>query len=177
MKYFIRKADLDDCAEIEKLIALSARKLSINDYSREQMEGALQGAFGVDTQLIRDGTYFVAESIQSIIGCGGWSRRKTLFGGDKRTERDPAELNPKLDSAKIRAFFIHPDYARMGISRAIYERCESEARLYGFQSLELISTIPGIKFYISCGFRGLKQIEYKMPSGVIINFLPMKKIL
>ncbi|RPI77426.1 MAG: GNAT family N-acetyltransferase, partial [Desulfobacteraceae bacterium] len=119
MKYKIRKAELNDCPEIEKLIALSARGLSAQDYTPEQIEGALQGAFGVDTQLIKDGTYFVVEAGGLLVGCGGWSKRKTLFGSDKRESRDPAELDPAIDPAKIRAFFVHPEWARKGIGRAL----------------------------------------------------------
>ena len=177
MQYLIRKASLNDCNKIEELIAISARGLSINDYTSEQIEGALSGAFGLDTQLIRDGTYFVAEADELMVGCGGWSRRKTLFGSDKSESRDSAELNPETDAAKIRAFFIHPEWARKGIGKAILERCESEAKLYGFNSLELMSTLPGVKFYRSCGFIGTEQIEYKLPSGTFITFLPMKKVL
>ena len=122
MEYLIRKATLNDCPTIEKLIALSARELSAQDYTSEQIEGALKGAFGIDTQLIRDGTYFVVEAGDAMIGCGGWSKRKTLFGGDRREARDSAELNPETDPAKIRAFFVHPKWARKGIGRAILER-------------------------------------------------------
>jgi Acetyltransferase (GNAT) family len=116
-KYKIRKAVLEDCKEIEKLIALSARGLSLEHYSHKQIEGALQGAFGVDTQLIKEESYFVVEAGEQMIGCGGWSKRKTLFGGDKREERDPEELNPATDAAKMRAFFVHPDWARKGIGK------------------------------------------------------------
>ncbi|MDE3056809.1 MAG: GNAT family N-acetyltransferase [Bacteroidota bacterium] len=177
MEYLIRKANLDDCKKIRKLIALSARELSAQDYTHEQIEGALQGAFGVDTQLIKDGTYFVVEVSKGIIGCGGWSRRKTLFGGDGQEKRDSSELDPKKDSAKIRAFFVHPDWARKGIGRAILEKCESEAALCGFHSLELMATLPGERFYSACGFAGSKRIRYELPSRVIIEFIPMKKML
>ena len=99
-----------------------------------------------------------------------------MFGGDKREKRDPAELNPLTESAKIRAFFVHPDWARKGIGKAILERCENEAMSAGFRSLELMSTIPGVRFYSACGYKGIKEIEYKLPSGISITFLPMKKI-
>ena len=129
MDYVIRKANLDDGPAIEELIALSARALSVQDYSPEQIEGALQGAFGLDTQLVKDETYFVVETKGVIIGCGGWSKRRTLFGGDRREARDPEELDPETDPAKIRAFFVHPNWARKGIGRAILGRCESEAQI------------------------------------------------
>ena len=177
MEYSIRKANLGDCANIEKVIALSARELSAQDYSPEQIEGALRGAFGVDTQLIKDGTYFVAEANGLIIACGGWSKRKTLFGGDKQETRDSAELNPEIDPARIRAFFVHPKWARKGIGRAILAQCESAAKLSGFRSLELMATLPGVRLYSACGFVGSERVEYKLPSGTTIEFVPMKKVL
>ena len=177
MEYLIRKATLNDCPTIEKLIALSARELSAQDYTPEQIEGALKGAFGIDTQLIRDGTYFVVEAGDAMIGCGGWSKRKTLFGGDRREARDSAELNPETDLAKIRAFFVHPKWARKGIGRAILERCEAEARLSGFRSLELMATLPGVRLYLACGFVASERIQYRLPSGILIDFVPMRKVL
>jgi N-acetylglutamate synthase-like GNAT family acetyltransferase len=177
MEYLIRKAALNDCPTIEKLIALSARGLSAQDYTPEQIEGALQGAFGVDTQLIKDGTFFVVEAKGAVIGCGGWSKRKTLFGGDKGVARDSAELNPETDPAKIRAFFVHPEWARKGIGRSILEQCESEATSSGFRSLELMATLPGVRLYSACGFVASERVEYKLPSGIAIDFVPMKKVL
>lgn len=175
MQYTLRKATLEDIPALEQLIALSARELSKKDYTPEQIEGALQGAFGVDTQLIKDETYFVAEANRMLIGCGGWSRRKTLFGGDHRESRDAAELHPATDAAKIRAFFVHPHWARRGIGRAILERCEAEAGAYGFRSLELMATLPGVRLYAACGFVRAERIQHKLPSGNTIEFVPMKK--
>jgi N-acetylglutamate synthase-like GNAT family acetyltransferase len=177
MEYLIRKANVNDCPAIEQLIALSARELSTQDYSHEQIEGALEGAFGLDTQLIRDATYFVVESGGVLIGCGGWSKRKTLFGGDRKEARDSAELDPETDPGKIRAFFVHPDWARKGIGRAILARCESEAISSGFRSLELLATLPGVRLYSACGFVASEPIEYRLPSGITIEFVPMKKVL
>jgi len=176
MDYLIRKAKLDDRASIKELIALSARGLS-PDYSAEQIEGALLGAFGVDTQLIEDGTYFVAEANGQLVGGGGWSKRKTLFGGDTHTARDAGELDPATEPAKIRAFFIHPAWARKGIARAILERCEAEARASGFRSLELMATLPGVRLYAACGYTGTATVHYKLPSGLAIEFVPMNKVL
>jgi len=126
--------------------------------------------------LISDGTYFVADSEGKLIGCGGWSRRRTLFGGDQVTHRDLAELNPLTDAAKIRAFFIHPDYARQGIARAILQRCEAEASASGFRALELMSTMPGIKFYLSCGYEEIEPVEYPV-DDVAVQFVVMRKEL
>ena len=177
MDYIIRKANLDDRAAIERLIMASARNLSRGDYSEQQIEAALRTVFGVDTNLILDGTYFVAESLGTLIGCGGWSKRRTLFGGDQFAVRDSSELDPQTEPAKIRAFFIHPDYARKGIGRAILSRCESEARAYGFRSLELMATLPGLKLYRDCGYEGVERVEYEIEEGVRIEFVPMRKDL
>jgi N-acetylglutamate synthase-like GNAT family acetyltransferase len=172
----LRPAQLADCAQLEELIARSARELSAHDYTPEQIEGALRGAFGVDTQLIRDQTYFVVEADGKIIGCGGWSKRKTLFGGDARSERNAAELNPQEDAAKIRAFFIDPDYARRGIGKAILDRCESEARAHGFTRYELMATLPGQRLYAAQGYEAGEAVQYSLSSEVIIKFVPMSKV-
>src|SRR6478735_9957337 len=120
----LRRATLADLKSLGPLIAASARELGKDDYAPEQVEGALRVAFGTDTQLIRDGSYFVIEAGDRLAGCGGWSRRRTLFGSDARADRDAAELDPAVDAAKIRAFFIHPRFARRGFGSAILERCE-----------------------------------------------------
>lgn len=177
MDYLIRKANLDDSSAITQLINESARYLSRDDYSEQQIEGAIATVFGVDTNLIIDGTYFVAESNGELIGCGGWSKRKTLFGGDQYATRDASELDPKTEPAKIRAFFMHPEHARKGIARAILDACESEARAAGFQALELMSTLPGIKLYRACGYEGEDRVELDVGEGLTIGLVPMRKEL
>lgn len=177
MDYIIRKAQLHDRAAIEALIAESARGLSRADYSEQQIEAAIMTVFGVDTTLIRDDTYFVAESDGNVIGCGGWSKRRTLFGGDQFASRDPSRLDPQTEPAKIRAFFVHPKWSRKGIARAILSRCESEARAHGFKFLELMATLPGVPLYQACGFEGSRQIDYEMQDGVTLELVPMRKRL
>ncbi len=177
MDYIIRQATHNDRAAIQQLIAESARSLSRDDYSEEQIEGAIKTVFGVDTNLIIDGTYFVADLAGKLIGCGGWSKRKTLFGGDQYATRDASELDPKTEPAKIRAFFIHPEHARKGIARAILAACESKARACGFQALELMSTLPGIKLYRACGYQGEDRVELEVGDGLTIGLLPMRKEL
>jgi GNAT superfamily N-acetyltransferase len=171
----VRNATLADRDVLRDLIARSARELSAADYRPEQVEGALRGAFGIDTQLIHDGTFFVVEESGVIVGCGGWSYRKTLFGGDTRSERDAAELDPRTDPAKIRAFFVDPAHARKGIGTILLEKCESEARLRGFSRVELMSTLPGIRLYSARGYSGAQQVRYEVSPGVAIEFLPMSK--
>jgi GNAT superfamily N-acetyltransferase len=175
MEYVLRQATLDDRPALELLIARSARELSANDYEPEQVEGALRGAFGVDTQLIADETYFVVAGDGKIVGCGGWSYRRTLFGGDHRAQRDSAMLDPEADSAKIRAFFVDPDHARKGIGSRLLERCETEARLRGFSRLELMSTLPGVRLYAARGYVPTGHVRYDVGAGVSIEFVPMLK--
>jgi N-acetylglutamate synthase-like GNAT family acetyltransferase len=175
--FSLRKATLDDRPALEELIAESARGLSRPDYTDAQVEAALGSAFGVDSELIADGTYFVAEADGRLVGCGGWSRRATLFGSDAQPGRRSELLDPARDSARIRAFFVHPDWARRGIGRAILERCEAEALAHGFRSAELLATLPGHKFYRTQGYTGDKAAEYALPGGITIDFIPMRKDL
>ena len=171
----IRKATMEDRDAIKQLIAESARKLSREHYSDTQIEAAIAKVFGVDTTLIEDGTYFVVESDGRLAGCGGWSKRKTLFGGDQYSSRDTGYSDPKTEPAKIRAFFIHPDHARKGIARMILSRCEDEARAQRFRALELLSTLPGIEFYKSCGFVETGNLDLDLTETVKLEFVPMRK--
>ena len=171
----IRKATLEDREAMQQLIAASARVLSRKHYDNAQIEAAIATVFGVDTDLIDDATYFVAESDGEFVGCGGWSRRKTLFGGDQFASRDAGYLDPQSEPAKIRAFFIHPEHARKGIARAILTRCEDEARAHGFRELELMATLPGIEFYKSCGFSERGTFELDLVEGVKLELVPMRK--
>lgn len=177
MTLALRKAGLADVPLLDALIARSARGLSGNDYRPEQVEGALRGAFGVDTQLLKDETYFVAEENGDIVGCGGWSFRSTLFGGDARVDRDASTLDPAHQPAKIRAFFVDPRHARRGIGRALLERCEREARAQGFRSVELMATLPGVRLYSACGYVGGAVIRHPVGETEHIEFVPMHKTL
>jgi GNAT superfamily N-acetyltransferase len=173
----IRKATMEDREAMQQLIAASARLLSRKHYNDAQIEAAIATVFGVDTTLIEDGTYFVAESDDIFVGCGGWSRRKTLFGGDQFASRDVGYIDPLSEPAKIRAFFIHPDHARKGIARAILARCEEEARAHGFRELELAATLPGVEFYKSCGFSERGTFDLDLVDGVKLELVPMRKEL
>ena len=175
--YVIRKATLEDREAIQRLIADSARLLSRDYYRDIQIESAIESVFGVDTDLIDDGTYFVAEHQDGLVGCGGWSKRKTLFGGDQFTNRASGMLDPASEAAKIRAFFIHPRYARKGIAGQILEHCEREARNSGFRSLELMATLPGVPFYTAAGFTSQEPFELELRGGVVLELLSMRKEL
>jgi GNAT superfamily N-acetyltransferase len=176
MEYELRLATLDDVPVLHELIARSARGLGAGDYTPAQIDAALQGAFGVDTALIRDDTYFVAEArTREIVACRGWGRRRTLFGSDTHAERDESRLDPKSDAAKIRAFFVDPAHARRGIGRAILARSESEAIRVGFWSFELMATPTGQRLYEKHGYFPNAPIDYPLPGGLTIRFVPMHK--
>ena len=177
MSYELRLARLEDTPVLSELIALSARSLCSPDYTNEQIEAALEGAFGVDSELIRDGTYFVIQRDGQPVACGGWSRHATLFGGDAHTDRNSSLLDPATQPAKIRAFFVHPAHARAGLGRMLLDRCTAEAQRQGFRALELMATLTGVKLYARCGFRAGKLDHYRSPSGVVIVFVPMHKSL
>jgi GNAT superfamily N-acetyltransferase len=177
MSYHLRKARPEDQPELQRLIARSARGLSAGDYSMEQIDAALQGAFGVDSQLVKDETYFVVEHVGALVGCGGWSRRRTMFGSDARAERDPAELDPRHDAARIRAFFIDPGHARKGLGRAILQRCETEAEAAGFTRFELMATLPGVRLYEALGYARGETILHPLRPGLAIEFVTMHKYI
>jgi GNAT superfamily N-acetyltransferase len=173
----LRKATLADVPQIEALIARSARALSADDYRPSQIEGALRGAFGVDTQLLADQTYFLAKEDGRPVGCGGWSYRATLFGGDARGGRDSSMLDPRTQAAKIRAFFVDPGSARRGVASLLLETCEKEALAHGFSAVELMATLPGVKLYAARGYSGADRVNFDVGQGESIEFVPMRKTL
>ena len=177
MAFHLRQAVLTDRSKIQNLIAASARGLSRAHYNDSQIEAAVATVFGVDTDLIDDGTYFVAEEAGNFLGCGGWSRRRTLFGGDQFSSRDENYLDPASEPAKIRAFFVRPDQARKGIARAILSRCETEAAAHGFRALELMATLPGVDFYAACGYAAQGCYELSLGEDVRLELIPMRKEL
>ena len=141
------------------------------------MESALTSAFGVDSQLIEDRTYYLVECDGDAAGCGGWSYRRTLFGGDQVAVRDSEVIDPADGAAKIRAFFVHPRFARQGIGSLILRECEAEAWGRGYRKLELMSTLPGLAFYQRHGFVAGSGIRYELEPGLHIKFVPMTKNL
>jgi GNAT superfamily N-acetyltransferase len=176
--YRLRAATTADEFELRDLIARSIRTLGVGDYSSDQIDAALAGAFGLDTSLIRDGTYLIAITDRGeIVGCGGWSSRKTLFGSDARGDRDETQLDPRSEPARIRAFFIDPHHARRGIGRAILERSEAEAIRAGFSAFELMATLPGRRLYEKCGYMAEAEVQIPLPDNLQITFVPMRKVL
>jgi len=173
----LRKATTADIPALDALIARSARGLSTGDYSPAQIEGALRGAFGVDSQLLADETYFVVGEAVQIVGCGGWSFRSTLFGGDARAERDSSILDPKTQAAKIRAFFVDPGHARRGIGSLLLNHCENQARAHGYREVELMATLPGARLYAARGYTAGSVVRFNVGSRESIEFIPMRKRL
>jgi GNAT superfamily N-acetyltransferase len=180
----IRKATAADVPRLREVIEASVRGLQAADYSPAQREGALQSVYGVDSQLIADGTYLVAEVLDSnqdsgthpeIVGCGGWSRRKTLYGGDQFAAREDSLLDPACEAARIRAFFVHPNWARRGIGSRILEACENAARRAGFTRLEMGATLSGVAFYQAKGYAPLENLEAPLGNGETLAIVRMAK--
>lgn len=177
----IRKATAEDIPVLRVLIDASVRGLQTEDYTPAQIEAALKTVYGVDSQLIADGTYFVAETEPSenaapeIVGCGGWSKRKTLFGGDHWSGRHDALLDPKRDGAKIRAFFVHPAWARRGIGGMILEACENAAKSAGFTQFEMGATLSGVPFYKVKGYEALENLNVPLGNGESMIVVRMAK--
>jgi len=186
----LRLATPEDIPVLRQLIEASVRGLQTEDYTPAQIEGALRTVFGVDSQLIADGTYIVAEATSPdlrgpefnrsntkplIVGCGGWSKRKTLYGSDHWTAREDDLLDPRHDAAKIRAFFIHPDWARRGVGTLILEACENAARAAGFRRFEMGATLTGAKLFGVKGYVAVKPISIPLVNGESLPVIHMEK--
>jgi GNAT superfamily N-acetyltransferase len=173
----LRIAEAQEIPELNQLIIASSEALSAGYYNTKEINGLNQYVFGVDSELVADKTYFVIERDNIKIACGGWSKRATLYGGDQCQDRQSGFLDPANQAAKIRAFFIHPDYARQGLATMLMRHCENEARAHGFKNIELMSTLPGVPFYAKHGFVGDELVNYPLPNGVVIKLKPMIKAL
>ena len=179
----LRRATLADVPQLRTLIRASVSILSDRYYSPNQITSALSHVFGVDTQLILDGTYFVVEAENEIAGCGGWSKRKTLFGGDQTksdqtmTDETDRLLDPATEAARIRAFYIHPRWARRGFGSRILKACEEAARAAGFSRVELIATLPGEPLYSAAGYVNLGPFEIPLPDAPPLPAFRMEKRL
>jgi GNAT superfamily N-acetyltransferase len=171
----IRPARIEEADALRVLIEASVRGLQAGDYTAAQMEGALGTVLGLDTQLIADGTYFVVEVDGRRAACGGWSKRRTLFGSDHGPGREDALLDPSKDAAKIRAFFVHPDYARRGIGTRLLEASEQAARDAGFTRFEMGATLTGVPLYRARGYRELERVEVPLKNGETLGVVRMVK--
>jgi len=170
----LRRAQTSDVAAIQTLIARSARQLSVPYYTPAQAEAMIRHVFGVDSQLIADATYFVIESDAQFSACGGWSRRRTLFGGDQTKMGPDPLLDPATEPARIRAFFVEPGMARRGLGRQLLVECTREARAAGFSALELVSTLPGEPLYLATGFTVIERFELSLPDDIRVPVSRMR---
>lgn len=175
MPFLIRQAVPADVPALRLLIDASVRHLQAGDYTPSQLESALETVYGVDSQLIADGTYYAAESDGTLVGCGGWSKRKTLYGGDRWTARQDDLLDPNRDAAKIRAFFVDPAWARRGVGTLILEACESAAKAAGFTRLEMGATLTGVPFYRVKGYIELEHLTVPLANGESLAIVRMAK--
>jgi len=179
-QFHLRVATEDDIPALHQLIEASVRGLQASDYTAAQINGALGTVLGVDTQLIRDRTFFAAEAqvhgASVLAGCGGWGKRKTLFGPDAGPGREPELLDPAIDAAKIRAIFVHPDFARQGLGSLILARVEAEAVSAGFKRFEMGSTLTGVPLYRLRGYTAVGCIEVPLANGEVVPVVKMTKI-
>jgi GNAT superfamily N-acetyltransferase len=180
--FHLRLAEMDDIPTLRALIDQSVRGLQRADYSEAQLDAALGTAYGVDTQLIADKTYYVVEredagGAREIVACGGWSLRKTLYGSDQGPYRDSQMLDPATDAAKIRAFFVHPDWVRQGIASLILKTCEDAACTRGFRRFEMGATLTGVPMYAARGYSAEETLEVPLPNGLTLRVVRMSKTI
>jgi GNAT superfamily N-acetyltransferase len=171
----LRLATEDDVPALRVLIEASVRELSPSFYSPAQIAGALQHVFGPDTALIRDRTYYLLAADDEVAAAGGWSRRRTLYGGDQMKDGPDPLLDPAREPARIRAFFVHPRWARQGLGRRLFERCLADAAQAGFSRLELMATLPGEPLYRALGFAELERLTVSLPGHVELPVVRMSR--
>jgi N-acetylglutamate synthase-like GNAT family acetyltransferase len=171
----LRLAELDDVPALEALIEEAVMVLQAAEYSEAERRGALGTVFGVDRALIRDHTYFVAESDGIVVGCGGWSRRQALFGSDAIAGDHDEELDPARDAARIRAFFVRPGWTRRGIGGQILAACEAAAIAAGFTRFELAATLTGVPLYLAYGYRPAERHAVPLADGLSLIVIKMSK--
>jgi GNAT superfamily N-acetyltransferase len=176
MSFTHRIASLDDTSDIEQLMALSMAALLPDVLSPEQVAKS-NASMGLDTQLVEDGTYFLIFEGEVLVGCGGWSRRKTLYGGSHTQGRDDSLAVPQVDAAKIRAMYTHPDHTRKGIGRFMIELGEAAAKGEGFTTMELGSTASGIFLYEKCGYQVIEDLSQADEDGISVPIILMRKTL
>jgi GNAT superfamily N-acetyltransferase len=174
----LRPATMADVPALEELIRASVTALSAEHYTSEQIASAMAHVFGVDTQLIADETYFVAEVAGQLVGSGGWSKRTTLFGGDQsKADRPDPLLDPATEAARIRAFYVHPRWSRRGVGSQILNACEYAARAAGFSRIELVATLPGEPLYTARGYEKAGAMRLETPDGQSLPAFRMTKSL
>jgi len=172
-----RLATEDDLPRLNALMTRAIEALQHGFLTPEQVR-ASHKVMGLDTQLVADRTYFLVEEDGQLAGCGGWSYRATLYGGDDSVvAREPARLDPARDAAKVRAMYTDPDFARRGIGRMVLDLCEGAARDAGFARVELMGTMAGVPLYSACGYVGVEEVLSAPIDGVRVPLLRMEKAL
>ena len=171
----LRVARVEDLPLLKELIVASVRGLQTAEYSERQIEGALGTIYGTDRTMISDGTFFVLDDGAKIVGCGGWSRRRTAFGSDDSPVKDDSLLDPQTDAAKIRGFFVHPSWARQGLGTRILLACEQAARMAGFTRFELVSTLTGVALYSQHAYIEIERVTLTLPNSQSYEAVRMKK--
>ncbi|MBI1360812.1 MAG: GNAT family N-acetyltransferase [Alphaproteobacteria bacterium] len=176
MTFTLRLAEPSDTAELKALMERAIRKLLEPFLPPEAVEASFE-IMGLDTQLIADGTYFVVEDGTTVTGCGGWSGRATLFGGDHSSGRDAKWLNPAKDAARIRAMYTDPAHARRGVGRKVLDACEAAALAKGFSRVQLAATLSGEPLYRACGYIAVERFIAPTSAGIDIPLVRMEKAL
>lgn len=171
----LRRATADDVQALAVLIDRSVRALSSAAYTQAQIDSALVHVLGIDTQLIADGTYYVIESERAIVAAGGWSARQNPYGSDRAKSGTDALLDPAVDAARIRAFYVHPSHVRKGLARRIYEVCAAAARERGFLRFELTGTLPGVPLYEALGFTAREAVDVPLADGLVLPCVRMAR--
>ena len=171
----VRLATTADIPALRELISASVRGLSTGFYNTAQIEAALVNVYGVYTQLIADGTYYIIDGTSGLAAAGGWSGRRTLYGGDQLKEAVDPPLDPRTDPARIRAFFVHPDFVRRGLARQLYAECARAAYTAGFRRFELMSTMPGVPLYVALGFEVVERVTLPLVTNVELPLARMTR--
>jgi GNAT superfamily N-acetyltransferase len=171
----LRLATFADLPALRELIPASVRGLAPGYYTPQQIESSILHMFGPDSQLIADGTYFAVDVENALAACGGWSRRKTLFGGDQTKGVEDPLLDPAVDAARIRAFFVHPAFARRGLGSLLMRACTDAARGAGFRRLALVATLPGVPLYETFGFAALERFDAPLADGTTLPVVAMER--
>jgi GNAT superfamily N-acetyltransferase len=175
--FSIRPGLAEDLPVLKALIERSALALSVGFYTQQQAESVTREVFGVDSQLVADGTYYAIEADGVIVACGGWGKRSTSFGGDQAKSAPERLLDPATEAARIRAFFVDPAWARRGLGSMLMAHCAARAAAAGFSTLELVSTMPGEPLYLALGFVEVERFDLLLRQGVRVPVARMRRVV
>ena len=173
--FLLRPALPADLSVLRDIIERSAAALSVGFYTQQQTAAVTREVFGVDSQLVADGTYYAIETDGAIVACGGWGKRSTSFGGDQAKSAPERLLDPATEAAKIRAFFVDSAWARRGLGSMLRTHCAAQAAAAGFGTLELVSTMPGVPLYRALGFSEVEPFDLLLTRGVRVPVVRMRR--